>query len=214
MVQLESGASQGSILGPLSFLIYLHKKSFRRLTTNASLFADDVSLSSVVNNINLSATDLNSDLSKINAWASQWKMTFNSDPKEQASEVIFLVERKKHHVLHWTLTITLLNNYSFKNTWAVYLDSKLDFRDHLQNISKKVNKTISLLRKLQNNLPRAPLVTIYKSFIMPHLDYKDNLCDQTLNNSFHKRLYSIQYNTALAITGTIRRIPEKNLIKN
>ena len=97
---MESGISQGSILGQLLFLIYLYKKSFRRLTTNARLFADDVSLSSVVNNINLSATNLNSDLSKINAWASRWKMTFNPDPKKQASEVIFLVEQKKHHVLH------------------------------------------------------------------------------------------------------------------
>ena len=69
---------------------------------------------------------------------------------------------------------------------------------------KKVNKTISLLLKLQNNLPRAPLVTIYKSFIRSHLDHGDTLYEQTFNNSFHERLKSIQYNAALAITGTIR----------
>ena len=68
---------------------------------------------------------------------------------------------------------------------------------------KKVNKTISLLRKLQNNLHRAPLVTIYKSFIRPHLDYGDILHDQTFNNSFHGRLELIQYNAVLAITGAI-----------
>ena len=39
---------------------------------------------------------------------------------------------------------------------------------------------------------------------MPHLDYGDILCDQTFNNSFHENLESIQYNTALAITGAIR----------
>ena len=44
---------------------------------------------SVVDNINLSATNLNSDLSKINACANQWKMTFNPDPNKQAQEVIF-----------------------------------------------------------------------------------------------------------------------------
>ena len=44
---------------------------------------------SVVDNINLSATNLNSDLSKINACANQWKMTFNPDPSKQAQEVIF-----------------------------------------------------------------------------------------------------------------------------
>ena len=79
----------------------------------------------------------------------------------------------------------------------------MDFREHLQNMFKKINKTISLLHKLQNNLPRAPLVTIYKLFVRSHLDYGDNLYDQTFNNSFHERLESIQYNAALALTGTI-----------
>ena len=68
----------------------------------------------------------------------------------------------------------------------------------------KINKTISLLRKLQNNLPRALLITIYKSFIRPHFDYGHILYDQPFNNSFHERLESIQYNAALAIAGAIR----------
>ena len=67
-----------------------------------------------------------------------------------------------------------------------------------------VNRTISLLCKLQNILPRAPLVTIYKSFIRLHLDYGDILYDQIFNNSFHQKLASIQYNAALAITGAVR----------
>ena len=82
----------------------------------------------------------------------------------------------------------------------IYLDGKLDFREHLQNIFKKVNKTINLLRKLQNTLPTAPLITIYKSFVRLHPDYGD----QTFNNYFHERLESIQYNGALAITAAIR----------
>ena len=61
-----------------------------------------------------------------------------------------------------------------------------------------------MLCKLQNNLPRAPLVTVYKSFVRPHLDYGDILYDQAFNNFFHERLESIQYNAALAITGAVR----------
>ena len=88
----------------------------------------------------------------------------------------------------------------------------MDFREHLQNMFKKINKTItSLLGKLQNNLPRAPLITIYKSFVRPHLDYGDILYDQTFNNPFHKRLESIQYNAALAITGAVRAISREKL---
>ena len=84
----ESGVSQGSILGLLLFFIYINNLS-DSLTTNLRIFADNISLSSVVNNANLSVTNLNSDLSKINAWGNQWKMTANPDPNKQAQEVIF-----------------------------------------------------------------------------------------------------------------------------
>ena len=92
----------------------------------------------------------------------------------------------------------------FQKHLGVYLDNRLDFREHFRNIFKMVNRIISLLRKLQNILPRVPLETIYKSFIRPHLDYGDILYDQIFNNSFHEKLESIQYNAALAITGAIR----------
>ena len=84
------------------------------------------------------------------------------------------------------------------------LDTKLDFQGHLKSIFKKVNKTLGLLRKLHNTLPRLPFLTNYKSFIRPHLDYGDVICDQEYNVSFHQKLESIQYNSALAITGAIR----------
>ena len=71
-------------------------------------------------------------------------------------------------------------------------------------MSNKTSKTIGLLRKLQNILPRPALLTIYKCFIRPHLDYGDIIYDQAYNLSFHQKLESIQYNAALALTGAIR----------
>ena len=55
---------------------------------------------------------------------------------------------------------------------------------HNQNMFKKVNKTISLLRKLQNSLPRAIISNNLKPFIRPHLNYRGILYDQMFNNSF------------------------------
>ena len=86
----------------------------------------------------------------------------------------------------------------------MYLDLKLDFLGHLKNIHAKVNRSITLLRKLQIILPRPTLLTIYKAFIRPHLDHGDTIYDQAYNDSFHQKLESIQYNAALAITGAIR----------
>ena len=84
----------------------------------------------------------------------------------------------------------------------MFLDRK--FSEHLKTIFQKTSKTIGLLRKLQNLLPRAPLITIYKSFIRPHLDYGDMIYDQTFNMSFQQKMETVQYNAALAITGTVR----------
>ena len=86
----------------------------------------------------------------------------------------------------------------------MFLDSKLNFSEYLKTILQKTNKTIRLLRKLQTLLPRAPLITIYKSFIRPHLDYGDMIYDQTFNMSFQQKVETIQYNAALAITSPIR----------
>ena len=55
----------------------------------------------------------------------------------------------------------------------MFLDSKLNFKERIQNVLNKVIKTIVLLRKLQKTLPKPSLITIYKSFIRPHLDYGD-----------------------------------------
>ena len=68
-----------------------------------------------------------------------------------------------------------------------------------------------LLLKLQKILPRPPLITIYKSFITPLLDYGDIIYDQAYNVSFHQKLESIQYNAALAITRAIRGTSREKL---
>ena len=187
----------------MSFLICVNNLS-DALTLIPKLFADDISLFSVVQNINSTTTDLNSDLSKISDWVSQWEMNFNSDPNKQAQEVIF--SRKINKVNHPPL---LFNQNSVKSSSSqkhlgMVLDTKLDFNLYIKNVKSKVNKTIRLLRKLQNILHRQLLITIYKSFTRPHLDYRDIIYDRAYNSSFHQNIESIQYNAALAITGAIR----------
>ena len=110
------------------------------------------------------------------------------------------------------------NNVSQVNSQkhlGVILDVKLTFEEHLKNVFNK-NKTIGLLRKLSNLLPRQALVTIYKAFVRPYLDYGDVLYDQAFNNYFQEKIESIQCNVCLAITGAIRGMSrEKNkVLKN
>ena len=91
---VNAGVPQGSMLGPLLFLIYINDLA-DGLSSNAKLFADDISLFSVVHNANTTAKELDNDLVKISSRAYQWKMNLNPDPIKQAQEVIFSRKTKK-----------------------------------------------------------------------------------------------------------------------
>ena len=197
------GVPQGSILGPLLFLIYVNDLP-NNLSSNCKLFADDTSLFSVVNNIHTSAATLSQDLKRITNWAFQWKMIFNPDLSKQAQEVIF--SRKIKKLLHPTLLFNNipLSNSLFQKHLGLTLDIKLNFSEHIKSITRKISKTLGLLRKFQQILPRSSLLTIYKTFIRSRLDYADIIYDQAYNSAFHDKLESIQYNACLAITGAIR----------
>ena len=94
---------------------------------------------------------------------------------------------------------------------GMILDTKLDFQEHLKNKLSKISNTIGLLRKLQKILTRTPLLTIYKSFTRPHLDYGDIIYDKTYNSLFHQNVEKIEYNSALAIAGAIRGTSKEKL---
>ena len=85
---IESGVPQGSVLGPLLFLIYINDLE-RNIKSNIKFFAGDTMLFSLVKDPDVSALDLNHDLNIIRKWAEQWKLEFNPDPTKQAFEVLF-----------------------------------------------------------------------------------------------------------------------------
>ena len=91
---IESGVPQGSVLGPLLFLIYINDLE-TNIKSNIKFFADDTMLFSIVNDPLISVIDLNHDLNVIQQWAHQWKMEFNPDPTKQATEVLFSCKKCK-----------------------------------------------------------------------------------------------------------------------
>ena len=128
-----------------------------------------------------------------------------------AQEVNFSCKIKK--LPHTSLDFNN-NNFlqaSSQKHLGVTLGGKLTFDKHLNNVLNKVNKTIDLLRKLQNLLSWLTLITIYKAFVRLHLDYGNILYNQTYNSSFYEILESIQYNPCLALTRVIRGSLEEKI---
>ena len=96
----ESGVPKGFVLGPILFLIYINDLE-KNIKYNIKYFADDTMLFSIAMDPVISANDLTYDLDIIYQWAHQWKMEFNPDPTNQATEVLFSCKesRPNHHQL-------------------------------------------------------------------------------------------------------------------
>ena len=140
-------------------------------------------------------------------------MSFNPDPKKQAQEVVS--SRKSETVIHQFFSMTL--QWSVQQVRHIqaftYIHEKLDFNAHIKEKISKAYRGIDIIKKLQSKLPRNALLTIYKFFIRPQLDYADILFDQPTNDSFCKKPESVEYNDVLAITGAIKGTSKVNLYK-
>ena len=197
-VDIHSGVPQGSVLGPLLFLIYINDLS-DNISSNVKLFADDVSLFTRVRDINTTHEQLVNDLNVISAWAYQWKMKFNPDITKQAIEVIFSTKYKKaHHPLLDFNGIPVARKSSTKHL-GVILDEKLTFREHIKEAISKAKKGLALMKFLSKNVTAHVLEMTYKMYVRPHLEYGDIIYHDQ-QSAMMDHLESIQYQAGLIIT--------------
>ena len=138
-------------------------------------------------------------------------MVFNPDPIKQAQEIIF--SRKPNSLKHPNLYFNSLvvEKVKTQKHLGLKLDERLNFTEHLKGKFAIVNKGIGMLKKLSNYLPRHSLVTLYKAFIWPHLDYADIIYDKPNNMNICYKIESLRYNAALAIAGTIKGSSKEKL---
>ena len=113
---------------------------------------------------------LNNYLLKISKWAYQRKMPFNPDGSKQTQEVAF--SGKSHKLAHPAVLFNNVpfNRWSIQNHLGIHLDETFDFNHYVKEKIIKANKGTEVIKTLSNTLPRDALLTIYKSFVRPHLD--------------------------------------------
>ena len=146
------GVPQGSILGPLFFLIHTNDLP-DGLKSNAKLFANNTSLFSIVKYKEESATDLTNDLDTISTWAYNWKMSFNPDPKKPVQKV--LLSRKNSNISH---PIIYFNNVQVQKPnqqkhLSIILDEKLNLKLHINNVLTKTSKVITVIKAWREKCP-------------------------------------------------------------
>ena len=124
---VKAGVPQGSILGPLLFLLYIND-IVENINSCVRLFADDTILYIIVDNPNNAANILNSDLSIIHKWAETWLVKFNPSKSES-----LLVSRKINRLHHPPLIMNnqYINEVSYHKHLGLFLSSDGSWHEHI-----------------------------------------------------------------------------------
>ena len=221
---VKAGVPQGSILGPILFLVYINDL-FEVVTSDIRIFADDTFIFRVVDPC--STEDLNKDLRNITAWAHQWKKLFNPDMTKQAVEVVFSkkVEPTKFDQLNFN-GIPSKQEDETKHI-GLMLDRKLNYESHLQEKLAKARQGLGVMMHLKKWVAHPVLETIYKLYVRPHLDYADvvyhtaspanertPIFRQETNIDILKEVEKIQYKAARVVTGAWYGTKRSKLYEN
>ena len=117
------------------------------------------------------------------------EIIFNPDLTKQVPEMIFNRKNKKLFYPSLSSNNIPLKNSIFQKHLGLTLGVKLNYVEHIKNITQKISKAIGLLRRFQQILPRSSLLAIHKTFIRSQLYYADVINDQVyINSSFHEKL--------------------------
>ena len=198
---IYAGIPQGSVLGPLLFLIYINDIC-KQLKSIVQLYADDTSLFRVVKNRNIisAVNDINNDLLVIQEWSQQWLVQVSIE-----KSVSMLISKKNipTPIAPILFENAILRNVSCHKHLGLWLDDKFTWSVHVEHTCATVSKRINMMLSLKYKLPRYTLETIYLSFIRPVFEYSDVVFDSCTEH-LKSALENLQMRAAQIVTGAKR----------
>jgi len=204
---IDAGVPQGSILGPLLFVIFIND-IVKEIQTNIRLFADDTSLFHYIVDSHITQTLLNNDLQKISDWAAQWLMIFNLLKNEAMT-----LSLRNNPPLQPPLFFdgTPLKEVSQHTHLGLTIASNMSWKPHVDRICSRAGQRNNILRKLKFRIPRKTLENLFKSLVRPILEYGDVVFD---DNSIllSQRLEAIQLDAARTCTGALLTTNRNSLL--
>lgn len=165
--EIDIGVPQGSVLGPLLFLLYINDIGKAITLCNYHLFADDTLLYLAGKNCDEVIEQLNSILGRLNQWLQTNKLKLNIDKTK-----CMIISSKEQHP---TQTVKIDNQcievvHKIKYL-GIIVDNRLHFRDHAEYISGKIAQKIGVLRRVRSNVSAQTALLIYKTIVLPHFIY-------------------------------------------
>ena len=196
---IQAGVPQGSVLGPLLFLVYINDIT-RIVNSQIRLFADDTCLFITVDDPVLAANSLNVDLEAIGQWADKWLVTFSA-PKTES----MLVSLKQNVIQHPTLKLNNadITEVQYHKHLGITFSRNLSWDKHIDEIMLKAGRRIDVLSRLMYKVDRKTLETMYISFIRPTIEYADVVWSNISQQKCYQ-LECVQKRAGRIISGAIR----------
>ena len=206
---VKYGVPQGSVLGPLLFLIYINDIVNSSQLFTYSLFADDTCLLYSHKNIHTLMQTVNTEIRKIFAWFCSNKLLLNTGKTQ------YVLFRTRGRVIpdgvnHLVVGNQQINCSQHVQFLGITVDEYVSWKYHLDNVCTKVSRSVGIISKLRYFLPQQTLVTLYNAIVMPHLMYCNIAWGHTFRTHIHK-LQVLQKKVVRYITYSDYRSPSTPL---
>ena len=167
---IKTGVPQGSILGPLLFLLYINDIADITKYLKTIIYADDTTFIADLDNIpkNEQERKINSELQIINLWLKSNKLSLNC---KKSKFIVFYKPPRKTVIPELLIDNEKICCVDEFNFLGLTITKHLSWKKHIDKISNKISKIIGVLNKLKFIIPDQILLTIYNSLILPHLNY-------------------------------------------
>ena len=163
---LSLGVPQGSILGPLLFLIYIN--DMQKCTTLKMIhYADDSTAVTSHNNLNHLCAYVNSELQKIDDWTRANKLSLNVNK----TNFSLFTNKRLNEIPNIIIRNHIIQRANTQKFLGIFVDERLSFKKHIDATSNKVSSGIGIIKKLKNFIAPSILLKIYNSIIYPHIIY-------------------------------------------